>query len=92
MGFYKNQVLNADDRLRIIYKSLNDDNDYIGKKYKRKKPKKIIFFEYGKLFSQTRNVKDIKHLTKWDGQTQLTFVNGEKFIVRDDFEELARQL
>lgn len=92
MGFYKNQDGDLDNRLRIIYKTFNSRNTVWEEKYKTRLPKKIIFFEVGKLLSQERNAKDVKHLTKWDGQTQLTFTNGEKFIVRDEMEELARQL
>lgn len=92
MGFYKDQTIDYDDRLRIIYKSLNGLHDSRAIKYKNKSDKKIIFFEVGKLASTTKNVKDLLHITKYEGKTQLSFKNGNKYIVRDAYDELVRQL
>lgn len=92
MGYYKNIELEPTDEVRIIYKSFNDRNLRRGEIYKSKRPKKVIFFEVGKLLSTERYAKDIAHLTKWDGQVQLSLRNGERFLVRDSYEELAGQL
>ena len=40
MGFYKDQTIDYDDRLRIIYKSLNDLHDGRAVKYKNKSDKR----------------------------------------------------
>ena len=92
MGYYKNKELEPSQEVRIIYNLFNDKNVRRGEIYKTKRPKKVIFFEVGKLLSTERYAKDIAHITKWDGQVQLSLRNGERFLVRDSYEELAGQL